>query len=457
MVTVENSLEWSTIGMALLDPDQWDEVVRIVPTDQIFQPGKNRGLYNILLESHRNGETISPAILAERAKAQGVIKTAVEQGEVILICEDIPSARPLFSQCEHLARTYQYRMMANSFCRLQDSVKDQIVSPKEIIAEVESELLKITSLNPARRKQLTEGIQEKLERLIAPSQGQSEARIKTRLTGLNALIGGLYRGEMCIVGAQPSMGKTSFCLDICMFNLNYGLKTLYISRDQQTEDLAIRVLTAKTGISKGDMTGALSPDQQEVLFAAATKLRVASEDFQVIDTPMTVHEVGTECRRMKRQMGLDIVIVDYITLLTHHKESENQNLWVAEVSAYLKDLAKELDVVMVVVSQLNRSRTSAHVDAKRQMYGLPSMSMLRDSGSLEQDANVILLPHIPREILKDLYGEGSPAFDAAIRESNGQLEDQAFIVVAKNKDGSKGHVEVRFDYSTGTFKDKARG
>ena len=456
LITIDNSqslLEWSTIGMLLMDHDRWDDVVRTMPTEAVFEAGRNRGLYRILLEAYHAGETLSPAVLAERAKTRGIIKTPTEEGELLTIREDIPSTSALLSQCEHLARCYQFRKIGEVGAGLQERAKDGRGDPRELMSGFESDLLKITAMQPANRRAFTAGLQDRLNRMIAPKAGQIDVRIKTRLAALNKHLGGLYRGEMCVIGAQPSMGKTALALDIAVHGLNAGLRTLYISRDQDCDDLALRVITGQTGISKRDMNEYLRAGDQQLLFDVATRLSAVSELLQVIDAPVSVLDVETESRRMKRQSGLDVVIVDYITLLSRYKDSENQNLWVTEMSARLKDLAKELDVVMVVVSQLNRSRVNAHVDIKRQLYGLPNMSMLRDSGALEQDANVVLLPHIPREILKDLYGEGSPAFEATIQERPA-LANQAFIVIAKNKDGEKGQVEVRFDYNRAMFKDK---
>ena len=259
-----------------------------------------------------------------------------------------------------------------------------------------------------------------VDRMKRAAELERSIAISTGLQSLDASIGGFFPGEMVVVAARPSVGKTAFATQIAMQAGSAGESVLMLSLEMKAHELAVRQLSRITGLAVAELRAAtLLPDDWNKVGDAVESLRDVDVSL-LYSRNATTAKVRAASRLKRAAGGVSLVVVDYIGLMKSNDPRKPRWEQISEISAALKDLAMELEVPVVVLSQLNRM-----ADKER-----PMLSHLRDSGSIEQDADVVLLLH---------------------RETKGSRE--ATIDVAKNRQGVTGPVELRFDPSSTTFSD----
>jgi replicative DNA helicase len=341
------------------------------------------------------------------------------------------------------------------------------VAPLAQIERAETELYKVAEEGGAegRAKSFSDATKEALEMAErALNSGGHLSGFTTGLESLNSKIGGLHKSDLIIVAGRPGMGKSSLATNIgfaCAQRLlrdredgverakSAGTPVALFSLEMSADQLATRILAEQSGISSENLRmGKISQQEFRQLARAAAELQ--SLPLYIDDTPgLTIAALRTRARRLKRQKGIGMVIIDYLQLLQgsgRGSAGDNRVQEISEISRGLKQLAKELDVPVMALSQL--SRAVEQREDKR-----PQLSDLRESGSIEQDADIVIF--IYRE---DYYlAAKQPADDhpefAAWQEEMARNYGKAEIIVAKQRHGSTGKVRVKFDSRITKFSD----
>jgi replicative DNA helicase len=342
------------------------------------------------------------------------------------------------------------------------------VAPLAQIERAETELYKVAEEGGAegRAKSFSDATKEAIsmaERAL--NSGGHLSGFTTGLESLNAKIGGLHKSDLIIVAGRPGMGKSALGTNIAFAAAQRFLKDLeagiepdksagapvaLFSLEMSADQLATRILAEASGISSENLRmGKISQQEFRSLARAARELETLP--FYIDDTPgLTIAALRTRARRLKRQKGIGVVVVDYLQLLqgTGRGGNDNRVQEISEISRGLKQLAKELDVPVIGLSQL--SRQVEQREDKR-----PQLSDLRESGSIEQDADIVLF--IYRE---DYYlAAKQPADDhpdvGAWREEMERAYGKAEVIVAKQRHGSTGKIRLKFDSRITKFSDPA--
>jgi replicative DNA helicase len=341
------------------------------------------------------------------------------------------------------------------------------VAPLEQIEKAESELYKVAEEGGAdgKAKSFSEATRDALQTAErALNSGGHLSGITTGLESLNAKIGGLHNSDLIIIAGRPGMGKSALGTNIAFAaaqrflrdtedgiepEKSAGAPVAMFSLEMSADQLATRILAEQSGISSENLRmGKISKQEFRQLARAAAELE--SLPFYIDDTPgLTIAALRARARRLKRQKGIGMVIVDYLQLLqgTGRNANDNRVNEISEISRGLKTLAKELNVPVIGLSQL--SRAVEQREDKR-----PQLSDLRESGSIEQDADIVLF--IYRE---DYYlaakqpGDEDPGF-AEWQEEMGRVYGLAEILVAKQRHGATGKVRVKFDCRITKFSDR---
>ena len=341
------------------------------------------------------------------------------------------------------------------------------VAPLAQIERAETELYKVAEEGGAegRAKSFSEATKDALEMAErALNSGGHLSGFTTGLESLNSKIGGLHKSDLIIVAGRPGMGKSSLATNIgfaCAQRLlrdredgiepvkSAGTPVALFSLEMSADQLATRILAEQSGISSENLRmGRISQQEFRQLARAAAELQ--SLPLYIDDTPgLTIAALRTRARRLRRQKGIGMVIVDYLQLLQgtgKGSSGDNRVQEISEISRGLKQLAKELDLPVIGLSQL--SRAVEQREDKR-----PQLSDLRESGSIEQDADIVIF--IYRE---DYYlAAKQPADDhpdfAAWQEEMARNYGRAEIIVAKQRHGSTGKVRVKFDSRITKFSD----
>jgi replicative DNA helicase len=258
--------------------------------------------------------------------------------------------------------------------------------------------------------------------------------VPTGFADLDALTNGLHPGQLIILAARPAIGKSTLALDIARAaSVHHDMPTIVFSLEMGRSEIAMRLLSAEASIPLQSMRkGTIHAQDWSTL--ASVRGRIADAPLYIDDSPnMTLVEIRAKCRRLKQKVGLKMVIIDYLQLMTSGKRVESRQQEVSEFSRALKLLAKEIGVPVIAISQLNRG-PEQRADKK------PMLSDLRESGSLEQDADMVILLH--RE---SAYEKDSPR------------QGEADLIIAKHRNGPTDTITVGFHGHFSRFVDLPPG
>jgi replicative DNA helicase len=278
--------------------------------------------------------------------------------------------------------------------------------------------------------QAIEAATEEIEH--ASGRDGSMTGVPTGFAELDTLTNGLHPGQLILIAARPALGKSTLALDFARAAaITNDMPAIFFSLEMGRSEIAMRLLSAESNIflqklRKGDVRS------EDWTTLASTRGRIADAPLYIDDSPnMTLVEIRAKCRRLKQKAGLKLVVIDYLQLMTSGKRVESRQQEVSEFSRALKLLAKELQVPVIALSQLNRG-PEQRVDKK------PALSDLRESGSLEQDADMVILLH--RE---------------SAYEKESSRPGEADLIIAKHRNGPTGTVTVAFQGAFSRFADMA--
>ena len=280
---------------------------------------------------------------------------------------------------------------------------------------------------------LSELVESTLDEIESLSQHGVMAGVPTGFIDLDHLTNGLHSGQMVIIAARPGMGKSTLGLDFARSaSIKHGLCSVFFSLEMTKSEIVMRLMSAEAGVPLNHIRKGEMKDEDWNRIAAKTA-QVSRAPLFIDDSPnLTMMEIRAKARRLKQRYDLKLVVIDYMQLMTSGKKVESRQLEVSEFSRQIKLLAKELEVPVVALSQLNRG-PETRTDKK------PMLSDLRESGSLEQDADVVILLH--RE---DAYDKQSPR------------AGEADFIIAKHRNGATDVIPVAFQGALSRFVDMQR-
>lgn len=417
--------ERALLGALILKPDTMHDVsVTIYP--ESFYADKHREIFRAILDTFMHGDPIDILTITTKLKARDLLERTGGASYLTELVEMVPAATNALYYAELVQNKYILRGLINA----ADEIAELGYSdPEDIEVAMDSAEKKVYQVTNAPSTQrflpIGSSLSEAWERFEKLNSSEETHRgIPTGFAALDNLLAGLQKSDLIILAARPSMGKTTFALDIarnaaCTYGASVGIFSLEMS-DQQLVD---RMLAAEAGVDSWKLrTGKLRTDSEfEAVQAAMARLSEAP--IHIDDQPgNNILKMRSAARRLKNERGLDLIIVDYLQLMspTATKAGDSMVQQVTEISRSLKILARELDVPVIALSQLSR--------AVEQRGGKPRLSDLRDSGSIEQDADVVMFIH--RE-------------DKQNKESD--RPNIAEILVEKHRNGPVGHAELYFD------------
>ena len=423
--------EQSVLGSVLIDSQCITDVIGILKPEDFYLQ-QNREIFEAIYEMFNFSQTIDPVTVLEKLRELGYYTDKTR--EYVLQLMDIT---PTAAHAERYANIVRDKAMLRGLDRagkdIVELVAEQTGTPAEMLETAEK---KIYALRKGERGDSLEHIGTTLHKVFdhLTELSQSDSAIPGLSTGLRDLdskINGLNKSDLVLIAARPAMGKTSFALNIGLnVAKKYKMTVAFFSLEMSREQLAMRLLSGESFVDSQKMaTGKLSEDEWEKLGMASVAL--SQTDIRADDNPsITVAEMNAKLRRVE---NLGLVIIDYLQLMTgsgYGKGSENRVQVVSDISRALKIMAKELNVPVVCLSQLSRG-PEGRTDKR------PMLSDLRESGAIEQDADVVLF------LYRDEY-------------YNPDTEDKnvAECIVSKNRHGEVGTVKLQWLPQYTTFADR---
>jgi replicative DNA helicase len=470
--------EAALLGALMIDNRLVEDVQMKLRPDHFFEPLHGR-IYDAILRLADRNMVANPVTLRPSFEADEAMK---ELGGPAYLATLTGSGAAIIGAKDFAAQVYDLALLRALIGVGRDLVEGALdtsedVAPLQQIEKAETELYKVAEAGGAegKAKSFAEATRDALQMAEkALNSGGHLSGFTTGLEALNSKMGGLHKSDLIIVAGRPGMGKSALGTNMAFAAAQRFLRDMedgidpaksagapaaLFSLEMSADQLATRILSEQSGITSENLrTGRISREEFRELARAAAELE--SLPLYIDDTPgLTIAALRTRARRLKRQKNIGLVVVDYLQLLqgTGKNGSENRVQEISEISRGLKQLAKELDVPVIGLSQL--SRAVEQREDKR-----PQLSDLRESGSIEQDADIVLF--IYRE---DYYLKGSEVEMPTPEEAQANLEKtskynewkekydlaagKAEVIVAKQRHGSTGIVRVRFDGRTTKFSD----
>lgn len=430
--------EKSVLGSLLLDPELCDEVALVIRVDDFYSP-PHQTLFRHLMAMHNDGLRIDATLLHERLKKHDDLETIGGLAYLADVADSVPHAANAVYYARIVRDKALLRLLIHASTEILRDAYDQTVDSREMLSRAEEKVFEILENQGAGElSPLQDVLHEALARIDARlEKGGGIGGMATGFTDLDSLTGGLHEGELVIIAGRPSMGKTALATNIAdHMAIETGRPTLFVSLEMSRLELAERMLCSYGRINGHKLrNGFISPTDRTKLVTASSAMSMAP--LFIDDSPSrTMTEIAATARRLKRREKLSLIVIDYLQLIEPDNSSDPRQEQVAKIARRLKALAREVKVPLVCLAQLNRQ-------AEVSKDNRPRLSHLRESGAIEQDADVVLFVH------RDEYY-------CTNEEDRERVKGQADIIIAKQRNGPTGDVKVAWLQDYTRFENLAR-
>jgi len=421
---VDLAAERGVLGSVLLKPDVCDDVALILrPAD--FADESHQVLFGHLLELHDGGKRIDTTIVLDRLRSKGDLERVGGVAGIAEIVQAVPHA----AHASHYARIVREKSLLRALIDagtdiLRDAY-DSTDEPKELLSRAESRIFTILEERSSADATPIDAVLGKvLERMDARMKHeQTLGGVETGFTELDTLCGGLHNSELVILAARPSMGKTALAMNIAEHvAIANRQPVLFVSLEMAAMELADRLLCSVAGVNGHRLrNGTISKEDRRRLVEKSAEISAAP--LLIDDTPgRTLTEISAVARRQKRRGGLSLIVIDYLQLIEPDNPRDPRQEQVARIARRLKMMSRELDIPVLCLAQLNRQ-------AEASRDNRPRLNHLRESGAIEQDADLVMFVH--RE-----------EYYATNDEDRERVKGQAEIIIAKQRNGPIGDAKL---------------
>jgi replicative DNA helicase len=376
-------------------------------------------------------QTIDFVSLLEKLKKNGVYDEAGGKAYLTQLVQTVPSSANVLTYVAIIRERYYARALMNAAQNIIKDINENTEDSGKLIDNAEQQIYEIRQGREVSglthiKSVIENETYDRLTKMSDPVTRQDYIGIPSGIGDLDKMITGLNKSDLIILGARPGMGKTSFALNIARnVAVNAGKTVCFFSLEMTRDQLAQRMLSSEAGIKSEKLrTGDLTPDEW-------TRLAQAGENLSKVDiyfdetSSITVPEMKAKLRRMRK---VDLVIIDYLGLMKSARSTENRVQEVSEITRNLKTMAKDLKVPVIACAQLSRA-----TEAKGKSHR-PALADLRESGSIEQDADIVLF------LYRDKYYDSEKSEDQDMSDPN-----KAECIVAKNRHGEIGTIDMHWD------------
>ncbi|MEQ9619428.1 MAG: replicative DNA helicase [Deltaproteobacteria bacterium] len=416
--------EQAVLGAILIESSSINQVMEIlIPED--FYKEAHRKIYNAMIDLDQDNKPIDLLTLFDYLKANGnLLEEVGESNYLTYLTELVPATENVGYYAKLVKEKSIIRNLVMAASDIAHRGNESNVDIDEFIDRAEHTILDIAQnkIKPSfyGSRELAAKALEIIETLHA--RKELVTGLPTGFEKLDYMTSGMQPSDLIIVAARPGLGKTSFCLNVATHAaIDYGMSIGIFSLEMTKEQLMLRMLSTKAKVNYSNIrSGYIKDEDLEKLVRAADEFSRAK--IYIDDTPaISVLEIRAKARRQKREKGLDLIIVDYLQLMRSSRRTETREREIAEISGSLKALAKELSVPVIAVSQLSR-QTETRADRR------PQLSDLRESGAIEQDADLVMFIH-----RADVYKKNP-------EEKDGIAE----LIIGKQRNGPVGTIKLAF-------------
>ncbi len=422
------------LGSLLLLPEACDEVALLLRPDDFYDTAHER-IYGHVMALHDAGKKIDPTLLVQRLRDAGEYEAVGGAAYLLELGQAVSTA----AHAEHYARIVRDKAVLRSLIHASTDIlqeaSDPTVEAREMLARAEERVFRILDTKgDTQVKPLRDVLQESLARVDARMKHQhAYGGLETGLLDYDDLTGGLHDSELVILAARPSMGKTALALNIvehiAIDERGPARPVLFVSLEMSSLELGDRLLCSRARVNSHRLrNGQITTEESRKLVQTAAD--VSKAPLFIDDSPSrNMTEIAATARRLKRRDELALVVIDYLQLIEPDNARDPRQEQVAKVARRLKGLARELNVPVLCLAQLNRQ-----VEATRD--NKPQLSHLRESGAIEQDADLVMFVH------REEYYQTND-------EDRERVKGQADLLIRKQRNGPTGDIKLlwRHDFT----------
>jgi replicative DNA helicase len=412
------------LGSILLHPDVCDDIAPILRASDFFDDA-NRKLFEHIMGMHDAGRKIDAALLVEQLRQASELELIGGTPYLGKVANSVPNAAHAVHYAGIVREHATRRSIIEACTSVLSDAYDSSRPSRELLSEAEQKVFAILEgRGTTTYHTMRDILHASMDRLDARIKGEhAQGGVETGFTEMDALTGGLHGSELVILAARPSMGKTAFAMNIAEHAaIKQQEPVLFISLEMGAIELADRMLCSLAQVNGHRLrNGTISKEDRLRLVEKANE--ISESPFYVDDSPSrTVTEIAAAARRIRRiHKRIGLIVIDYLQLIEPDNSSDPRQEQVAKIARRLKGLARELTVPVLCLAQLNRQ-------AEASKDNRPRLSHLRESGAIEQDADVVMFVH--RE---EYYHSG---------EEREQLAGEAQIIIAKQRNGPIGDIDL---------------
>jgi len=438
--------EQGVLGCVLLSPNECmgECIEKFKGGAEVFYDLRHQTIFSTLAEMYDSREAIDVITLQQRLKNKQLLEEVGGIAYLSMLPDTVPTSANLDYYVDIVQEKFLLRRMIHTCTGVVSRVYDFEGEVDALMDEVERDILRISE---SRVQSHTKPIKELVKKAINTIEDFHQRQgmltgLGTGFTDLDKMTSGLHAGEMIVIAARPSMGKTSMAMNIAEHvAIDEKLPVGVFSLEMTSESLVLRMLCSRSRVNLRNVReGFLAERDFPKLTGSAGKL--ANAPLFIDDTSgLSILQLRAKARRMHQQYGIKLFVVDYLQLLhSTARRAENRQQEIADISSGIKSLAKELDIPVIVLSQLNR-------EIEREKGRPPRLSDLRESGAIEQDADVVGLLYKPKSGSEDDEG-GVPAVEEDAVPVN--------LLIAKQRNGPTGDINLTFLKSYTRFESAAK-
>jgi replicative DNA helicase len=425
--------ERAVLGSILLKPDVCDDVSLLVRPDD-FADEAHQVLYGHLLTLHNSGKRIDVTIVLELLRTKGDLDRIGGTSALASVVEAVPHAAHATHYAQIVRDKALLRALIDAGTDILRDAYDSVDEPRQLLARAEEKIFAILEDRSSAEAQPIQAVLEDvLQRMDARMQhDHAIGGVETGFTELDTLCGGLHNSELIILAARPSMGKTAFAMNIAEHvAIDIRQPVLFVSLEMAAMELADRLLCSSAQVNGHRLrNGTISQEDRRRLVQKSSEISAAP--LYIDDSPgRTLTEIAAVARRLKRRQGLALVVIDYLQLIEPDNPRDPRQEQVARIARRLKGMSRELDIPVMCLAQLNRQ-------AEVSRDNRPRLHHLRESGAIEQDADVVMFVH------REEYYQTND-------EDRERVKGAAEIIIAKQRNGPIGDVKLLWQHDYTRF------
>jgi replicative DNA helicase len=422
-------IEEAVLGALMLEKSPINDVIDIINNSDIFYKDSHKKIYQAIHDLFSESESIDILTVTQKLRTHGTLEEVGGPYYISQLTNRVASAAHAEAHARILVQKFILRELIRTSSKIIQNAYDETTDVFDLLDEAESELFAIAEGNIRKDYDSMSGLMQKAQKEIEAAMLRKDGinGVPSGFTELDKLTSGWQKSDMIVIAARPGMGKTALVLSMARnIAVDYKKPLAIFSLEMSSLQLVNRLISGEAEIPTEDIRRGRFTEKDYKYFFQRTK-RLTEAPIFIDDTPaLSIFELRAKARRLKQQHNIQLIIIDYLQLMSSSGKGGTREQEISNISRSIKEIAKELEIPIIALSQLSRG-VETRGGEKR-----PMLSDLRDSGAIEQDADIVSFIYRPEYYKIEQWNDGQPCIN------------QAEIMIAKHRNGSLNDIRLKF-------------